>query len=52
MTNARLNLAVDDPSDDVPTDGKRSPFLDTCLTAYAKKFTPKSPSFKVPSPRA
>ncbi|WSU55074.1 CocE/NonD family hydrolase [Streptomyces sp. NBC_01092] len=52
VTDARLNLAVDDPSDDVPTEGKRSPFLDTYLTAYTKQLTPKSPSFTVPSPRA
>ncbi|MGW0755508.1 CocE/NonD family hydrolase [Streptomyces sp. NPDC002814] len=51
VTDARLNLAVDDPSDDVATEGKRSPYLDTYLKAYTKKLTAKSPSFTVPSAR-
>ncbi|MEU0136897.1 CocE/NonD family hydrolase [Streptomyces sp. NPDC006296] len=34
VSGARLGLALDDPSDDVPTGGARSPYLDTYLRQY------------------
>jgi putative CocE/NonD family hydrolase len=34
VTGAQLRLALDDPADDVPTQGARSPFLDTYLRQY------------------
>ncbi|MFJ6852731.1 CocE/NonD family hydrolase [Streptomyces sp. NPDC091271] len=34
VKDARLRLALDDPSDDVPTGGARSPYLDTYLSQY------------------
>ncbi|MEV6347637.1 CocE/NonD family hydrolase [Actinoplanes sp. NPDC051851] len=34
VTRARLDLAVQDPRKDVPTQGDRSPFLDTYLSQY------------------
>ncbi|WP_370622980.1 CocE/NonD family hydrolase [Streptomyces tsukubensis] len=47
VTDARLNLALDDPSDDVPTAGDRSPFLDTYLRQYTVPLTPGEGSFRV-----
>ncbi|MFG2589376.1 CocE/NonD family hydrolase [Streptomyces sp. NPDC048438] len=34
VKGARLRLALDDPSDDLPTGGARSPYLDTYLSQY------------------
>jgi predicted acyl esterase len=34
VTGARLDLALDDPADDTPTEGARAPYLDTYLAAY------------------
>lgn len=34
VKGAQLRLALDDPSDDVPTQGDRSPYLDTYLSQY------------------
>jgi putative CocE/NonD family hydrolase len=39
VTNARLDLALQDPRFDVPTQGGRSPFLDTYLRQYTQKLT-------------
>jgi uncharacterized protein len=51
VTDVRLNLTVDDPADDVATEGERSPYLDTYLAGYTKKLTVGTPSFTVPSAR-
>ncbi|MFF0740447.1 CocE/NonD family hydrolase [Streptomyces sp. NPDC004111] len=52
VTNARLGLSVDDPSDDRATEGRRSPYLDTYIKAYTQKQLPKQPpSFTVPPAR-
>jgi predicted acyl esterase len=37
VTNATLDLALDDPTDDTPTDGERAPYLDTYLSQYTVK---------------
>jgi hypothetical protein len=34
VKGAQLRLALDDPADDVATQGARSPFLDTYLRQY------------------
>ncbi|GAA4972883.1 CocE/NonD family hydrolase [Actinoplanes utahensis] len=39
ITRARLNLALQDPRRDVPTQGDRSPFLDTYLRQYTRTLT-------------
>ncbi|MGI5192980.1 CocE/NonD family hydrolase [Streptomyces sp. CA-288835] len=52
VTNARLSLSVDDPADDRPTEGKRSPYLDTYVKAYTtKELAARPPSFTVPMAR-
>ncbi|NGO10714.1 CocE/NonD family hydrolase [Streptomyces sp. HC44] len=52
VTDARLGLSVDDPSDDQATEGKRSPYLDTYVKVYTKKkLATQPPSFTVPSAR-
>jgi putative CocE/NonD family hydrolase len=47
--DARLELALDDPSDDHATDGARSPFLDTYLRQYAVDLPAGPASFTMPS---
>ncbi|GGN90365.1 hypothetical protein GCM10010112_75690 [Actinoplanes lobatus] len=39
ITRARLNLALQNPRLDVPTQGDRSPFLDTYLRQYTRTLT-------------
>ncbi|BEL07893.1 CocE/NonD family hydrolase [Actinoplanes sichuanensis] len=39
ITRARMNLALQNPRLDVPTQGDRSPFLDTYLRQYTRTFT-------------
>ena len=39
VTRARLTLALQDPRFDVPTQGDRSPFLDTYLAQYTRTLT-------------
>jgi putative CocE/NonD family hydrolase len=39
ITRARLNLALQNPRFDVPTQGDRSPFLDTYLRQYTRTLT-------------
>ncbi|MEU4654255.1 CocE/NonD family hydrolase [Streptomyces sp. NPDC023723] len=47
VKNARLELALDDPADDVATQGDRSPFLDTYLSQYTVSLPAGPPSFSV-----
>jgi uncharacterized protein len=39
VTGARLSLALQDPQADVPTQGDRSPFLDTYLRQFTQTLT-------------
>ncbi|AEV84197.1 hypothetical protein ACWT_3174 [Actinoplanes sp. SE50] len=39
VSRARLSLALQDPARDVPTQGDRSPFLDTYLRQYTRTLT-------------
>ncbi|MFF5102382.1 CocE/NonD family hydrolase [Streptomyces sp. NPDC000134] len=47
VRGARLELALDNPADDVPTQGARSPFLDTYLSQYTVQLPPGRGSFAV-----
>ncbi|MEU6807523.1 CocE/NonD family hydrolase [Streptomyces sp. NPDC046831] len=47
VKGARLELALDDPSDDVATPGARSPFLDTYLRQYTVNLPAGPASFTV-----
>ncbi|WP_299538019.1 CocE/NonD family hydrolase [uncultured Streptomyces sp.] len=47
VKDARLTLALDDPSDDVPTAGARSPFLDTYLRQYTVQLPSGDASFRL-----
>lgn len=47
--DARLELALDDPSDDRATGGARSPFLDTYLRQYTVDLPAGPASFTMPS---
>ncbi|MFK0116016.1 CocE/NonD family hydrolase [Streptomyces sp. NPDC090994] len=47
VKSARLRLALDDPADDVATQGDRSPFLDTYLSQYTVRLPAGPPSFSV-----
>ncbi|WP_320772779.1 CocE/NonD family hydrolase [Streptomyces sp. CRN 30] len=47
VSDARLRLALDDPADDAPTQGDRSPFLDTYLSQYTVPLPAGTPSFTV-----
>ncbi len=47
VKGAQLRLALDDPADDVPTDGARSPFLDTYLRQYTVHLPPGPATFTV-----
>ncbi|MFB4419708.1 CocE/NonD family hydrolase [Streptomyces sp. QL37] len=47
VKGARLRLALDDPSDDAPTGGARSPYLDTYLGQYTVDLPAGPASFTV-----
>ncbi|WP_438272844.1 CocE/NonD family hydrolase [Streptomyces sclerotialus] len=49
VKGARLELALDDPADDIPTAGDRSPYLDTYLRQYTVELPPGPAKFTVPS---
>ncbi|MFI2118274.1 CocE/NonD family hydrolase [Streptomyces rubiginosohelvolus] len=51
ITNARLGLALDDPSDDTPTAGERAPYLDTYISAYTTRLPAGKPTFTLPDPK-
>ncbi len=51
VTGARLRLSVDDPADDTPTEGERTPYLDTYLTSHTKQLAVRPGTFTVPSAR-
>ncbi|QFU87185.1 CocE/NonD family hydrolase [Amycolatopsis sp. YIM 10] len=48
VTGARLELATDDPADDVATEGARAPYLDTYLGIYTSKLPIGKPEFTLP----
>ena len=49
VTRARLTLALQNPKADVPTQGGRSPFLDTYLRQYTRTLTGAGPgTFPLP----
>ncbi|GHJ36970.1 CocE/NonD family hydrolase [Streptomyces sp. TS71-3] len=47
VKGARLRLALDDPADDVPTAGDRSPYLDTYLRQYTVELPAGPATFTV-----
>ncbi|WP_380167766.1 CocE/NonD family hydrolase [Jannaschia sp. R86511] len=50
VTSARLDLALDNPADDVPTDGARAPYLDVYLGVRTTTDLPSGPpAFRVPT---
>ncbi|WP_097990623.1 CocE/NonD family hydrolase [Streptomyces sp. f51] len=51
ITNARLDLSLDDPSDDTPTAGERAPYLDTYISAYTTRLPSGKPAFTLPDPK-
>ncbi|MFE9249086.1 CocE/NonD family hydrolase [Streptomyces sp. NPDC007088] len=51
VRDARIELALDDPADDVRTAGDRSPYLDTYLRQYTVELPAGKPGFTVPSGR-
>ncbi|MDV8020088.1 CocE/NonD family hydrolase [Rhodococcus sp. IEGM 1330] len=51
VTNARLQLALDDPADDTTTQGERALFLDTYLSFSTIPLPDGEPSFNVPPAR-
>ncbi|GAA2228130.1 CocE/NonD family hydrolase [Promicromonospora sukumoe] len=51
-TDVRLELPLDDPAGDVPTEGDRAVWLDSYLAAYTAEMTPGEATFTVPSPGA
>ncbi|WP_033319451.1 CocE/NonD family hydrolase [Streptomyces yerevanensis] len=51
IKDARLELALDDPADDIATGGERSPYLDTYLSQYTVQLPAGSPAFTVPPTR-
>ena len=46
---ARLELALDDPSDDRPLPGDPAPWLDSYRLGYAAKLSPGTPTFTLPA---
>ncbi|MGW8378398.1 CocE/NonD family hydrolase [Streptomyces sp. ODS28] len=50
VKDARLALSLDDPSDDTPTAGERSPYLDTYLRQNTVPLPPGRPTFTVGRP--
>ncbi|MPY58554.1 CocE/NonD family hydrolase [Streptomyces spongiae] len=51
ITDARLELALDDPAGDVATSGNRSPYLDLYLQAHTSKLKPGPATITVPPAR-
>lgn len=51
IQDARLELSLDDPADDVATSGARSPWLDTYVKAYTTKLKPGSGTITLPPAR-
>ncbi|WP_434091302.1 CocE/NonD family hydrolase [Streptomyces flaveus] len=51
IKDARLELALDDPADDVATGGERSPYLDTYLSQYTVQLPAGTGTFTVPPAR-
>ncbi|WP_036961458.1 CocE/NonD family hydrolase [Promicromonospora kroppenstedtii] len=51
VRDARLDLSLDDPAGDAPTEGGRATWLDTYLAAYTAELAPGRPVFAVPAPR-
>ncbi|MGC4941117.1 CocE/NonD family hydrolase [Kribbella sp. DT2] len=51
VKDVRLDLDLDNPADDVSTEGARSPYLDTYLSGYTSKLPIGRPTFIVPSAR-
>lgn len=49
VSNARLELPLDDPADDTATEGDRATWLDTYLAAYTAELPVEDPSFRVPT---
>lgn len=47
--DARLELALDDPSDDTPTPGAPSPWLETYRLGYTEELSISTPTFTVPT---
>lgn len=48
ISDARFELALDDPAEDVATGGDRSPYLDQYLAAYTSKLTPGAGTITLP----
>jgi len=51
ITDAHLELALDDPAGDVVTSGDRSPYLDLYLQGYTSKLKPGPTTITVPPAR-
>lgn len=51
VTNARLNLALDDPADDIETSGERALYLDSYLSISTAPLPAAEVSFTVPPAR-
>ncbi|GAB2667303.1 CocE/NonD family hydrolase [Saccharopolyspora gloriosae] len=51
VTGARLDLALEDPSDDAATEGARAPWLDTYLLLNTKDLPLGDPTFTLPPAR-
>jgi hypothetical protein len=49
LTNAQIGLRLDDPSEDVPTQGDRAKYLDTYLVVAAEKLAPGKGTFALGS---
>ncbi|MCG0289005.1 CocE/NonD family hydrolase [Streptomyces sp. PSAA01] len=52
VSNARLQLPLDNPAEDIATGGDRAPWLDTFMQINAAKLKPGPAAFSVPSARA
>ncbi|MEU4051967.1 CocE/NonD family hydrolase [Streptomyces olivaceus] len=48
ISGARLHLPLDNPAEDIATDGDRAPFLDTFMQINAAKLKPGPATFSVP----
>jgi len=49
ITDARLDLALDDPADDTVVAGERAVWLDGYLATYTRPLTVGTPAFTVPT---
>lgn len=49
VSDARLELALDDPANDTVIPGDRAPWLDIYRQAYAEQMSPGVPSFTLPT---